>query len=216
MKKFLAFILSLTVVMSLSASAFAADASVPTAFNESLSDEHFVPMTREEYLNSKAACENISYEEAEKELDAKIAEAKAALPSTLSWSSDTSVDNHDTTFTSYGRVYKIYTHRSGLKMRYSVEAVKLTSKQGAQWLDLNSGSTWCQPEGSGLHNFNGSVTANLLSKQDIRMAVTGYFEIAESDAISMGLNLEFFSYSTSVGGTVYHRDNISDSHIERA
>ncbi len=59
--------------MSLSISAFATDPSAPIAFNESLSDEYFVPMTREEYLNSKAACENISYKEVEKELDAKIA-----------------------------------------------------------------------------------------------------------------------------------------------
>ncbi len=92
--------------MSLSTSALAADASVLTVFNKPLSDEHFVPMTREEYLNSKAACKNISYEEVEKEPDAKI---------------------------------------------------------------------------------------------------------ATSDTISMDLNLKLFSYSTSVGGTAYHRNNISDS-----
>ncbi len=41
-KQFLACILSLAVVLSLSVSAFAADTSVPTDCNESLSDAHLI------------------------------------------------------------------------------------------------------------------------------------------------------------------------------
>ena len=195
---------------------FASTLSDTTPPDDYTYSEHFVPMTREEYLQSKVAHENISYEEAARDLDAKILAAAAALPAPLSWGSDTTVDNNDTTYTSYGRVYKIYTHASGLKMRYSVEAVKLRSPHGANWIEVNTGSAWCQPEGSGQYTFDGSVTANLIDNRTIRLAVTGYFEIEESVAVGMELNLELFSFSSSVGSTTYYRDNVSDVLIERA
>lgn len=178
--------------------------------------EHFVPMTREEYLQSKAAHESISYEEAAQDLDAKILAAAAALPAPLSWAPDTTVDNHDTTYTSYGRVYKVYTYASGLKMRYSVEAVKLRSPHGANWVEVNAGSAWCQPEGSGQYDFDGSVTANMIDRQTIRLAVTGYFEIEKTVAIDMGIDLEIFSSSYSVGSVIYYRGNVSDVLLEYA
>lgn len=195
---------------------FASTLSDTTPPDDYTYSEHFVPMTREEYLQSKVAHENISYEEAARDLDAKILAAAAALPAPLSWSSDTTVDNNDTTYTSYGRVYKIYTHASGLRMRYSVEAVKLRSPHGANWIEVNTGSAWCQPEGSGQYTFDGSVTANMIDRQTIRMAVTGYFEIERTEAIDMGIDLELFSFSHSVGFVTYYRDNVSDVLLERA
>lgn len=211
MNKLASLLLALAMCIALAVPALAYGEDAP-------SDEEvqFIPMSREAYIASKAAGENISYEEAEADVDSKIAAAIAAIPSTQAWSPDTTVDNHDTTYTSYGRIYKIYTHASGLSMRYSVEAVKLRSTQGANWIDLNTSSAWCQPDGSGNHNFIGTTSANLLSNTQIRLAVTGYFEISESLAASSSINLELFAYSVTVGKTVYYRDNVSDVHIERA
>ncbi|MPM14577.1 hypothetical protein SDC9_60941 [bioreactor metagenome] len=210
-KKLTSLALALVMCLSLCVPAFAYNRE--ESFDEKT---YFVPMTREEYITSKATSQNMSYEAAAAELDEKIANAIAEIPSVRVWDPDTTVDNGDTTYTSYGRIYKVYTHASGLKMRYSAEAVKLRSTQGANWIEVNENSAWCQPEGSGNHNFIGNPTAKLLSNTQIRLAVTRYFEIAESTAISSGINLEFFSSSVSVGGTTYYRDNVNTSHIERA
>lgn len=176
----------------------------------------FIPMSREAYIASKAAGENISYEAAEADVDSKIAAAIAAIPSTQARSPDTTVDNHDTTYTSYGRICKVYTHASGLGMRYSVEAVKFRSAQDANWIDLNASSACCQPDGNGNHNFIGIASANLLSNTQIRLAVTGYFEISKSIDTSSSINPELFAYSVTVGNTAYYRDNVNDVHIEHA
>lgn len=204
-------VLAVIVCLSLSVHVFAANNT------ESHDEEYyFVPMSREEYITSKAAGQNISYGEAEAELDAKIAAAKAEIPNPMVWAPDTSVDNGDTTYTSYGRIYKVYTHASGLKMRYSVEAVKLRSYQGSMWIEINENSTWCQPEGNGRYTFSGVTTATMISKTQVRLAVTGYFEITKSNALAAGINIGLLSFSTSNGSEIYYRNNIDDHHIETA
>jgi hypothetical protein len=214
-------VLVLLMCLSLSGAALASDSG------GSSDSEQFVPMTREEYITSKAAGQGVDYETAEAELDAKIAAAVAALPtstiskpssgiSTRSWEIDTSIDNGDTTYTSYGRIYKIYTDPNGLKVRYSVDAVKLRSNHGAQWIEINASSAWVQPEGSTNYEFYGSPTANKISTTQVRLAVTGYFQLTKSEAVSGGINVGIANSTVTVSGTTYYRINASDVHIETA
>ena len=79
---------------------------------------------------------------------------------------------------------------------------------------MDSSSGGCDPYGSGVFTFSGTVSANLVSTSQLRMTLSGVFEIAEDVAVDTGVNLSFFSSSVTVGQTRYYRDNIYTSHIE--
>lgn len=175
--------------------------------------ENFIPITREEYLRSKSEKEGITYDEAAAIVDRKIETAKAALPTPKIWDGDYTETNPDGTFTLYGRVYKIYAHRSGLQAIYEVQAVMVASHYGRSWADCNStGSAY--PYGPGFFVFEGDCTASLVSTTTLRMTLSGYFDVEEDIAIDNSVNLEFFGYSYSVGHTMHYRDNIYDTHLE--
>lgn len=149
-------------------------------------------------------------------VDANIKRASRAIaPITPNlWEGDTSVGNGDDTVTIYGRVSQIYEHKSGLEAIYYVQAVAIASHYGQTWADCDS-TGGADPYGSGEFTFTGSTTANIIDSTRLRMTLSGYFEIAESEADSNGINLEFFSSSYTIGSTTYYRDNIYTSHTEK-
>lgn len=175
--------------------------------------ENFIPISREEYIRTKSEKEGITYEEAEAIVDKDIENAKASLPAPNTWDDDHIVTNPNGTFTLYGRIYKIYTHKSGLKAQYEVQAVMVASHYGKSWASCDAtGSAF--PYGGGYFDFEGDCTASKISNTEIRMTLSGYFDIEESVATDMGINVELFSFSTSVGNTYHYRDNIYDTHME--
>lgn len=181
--------------------------------NDAMESENFQVVTRTEYISELAASKNITYEQAEKIVDSEIAEAKSSMPSTFAWQGDTMHDNGDTTTTVYGRVYSDYQHPSGMKLRYSVQAVLIRTHYGAQWASCNSTGTIIP--GSGQYTFSGNCTASIISNTQLRLVAEGYFEIAQSVAESVGVNLEVLDYSYSVGSTVYYRGEVYNTHVER-
>lgn len=186
--------------------------------SENVSNEEFsfVPMTREEYIKSKALHQNMSYAEAEAELDSKIA-AMQNIPTPLEWEPNKpSIDNGDTTYSVYGRVFKVYTDPAGFKVYYSVEAVKLTSNYGDNWVEILPESVYCTPYGNGVFKLEDKkVTAVLVSRLELRLSMIATVYITESHATSAGFNLELFSGSQTIGGEVYYRKMIEEVHIER-
>lgn len=194
-----------------------------------LTDGTFTPISREEYIATKAERAGITYAEAEQLTDANISAAIDALPTNpgpstnlgprdsgirpATWQGDYTVTNPGGTFAIYGRVYAIYTHASGLKAIYEVQAVALASHYGKNWAECSPAGT-ARPYGSGAFTFDGNCTANLVSTTQLRMTISGYFSIEQNIAISSGVNLKFFNYSATVGNTKYYRDHIYGTHIE--
>lgn len=174
--------------------------------------EHFETMTREEYIQGIAATNNISFEEAEQQVDSDIEEALAKIPSTLSWIGDTTVSNGDTTYTVYGRVTQKYEDASGMTVTYQVQAVLIKSVYGSTWASCNSTGTTVP--GSGGYTFSGSCEASIISNRQLRMTLTGYFEVSTSLAHQLSFDLELFQYSHSIGNDQYYRRSVYDSKIE--
>lgn len=175
--------------------------------------EHFQPITREEYIAEKALHNGISYEEAEASLDENIENALAALPFPADWESHQTVPNGDSTWTDYGRVVKIYTHKSGLQAIYSVNAVLVGSHYGANWVECDSTGV-ARAYGSGEYTFDGTCTARITTTTTILMSMEGVFEITKEYAINSDVDLSGFTFGTGVTGTEYYRTNVSDRHIE--
>lgn len=214
-KKLLAMALALVMCLSLCVPALACDNNEEPVVEALGEDTYFVHTTREEYIAAKADRQNISYEEAEAELEAKLSAAIAAIPSPAAWDGLSTTDNGDTTYTTYGWIYKIYTHSSGVQVKYGTYAVKLRSYQGSMWYDLDE-IGFCDPYNSGTFTAGGSVRATLESPQKVVVVMTGYFDISRDVAIEYGFDLEILSVGSSSSATDHYRCSISDSFVERA
>ncbi len=215
MKKVVAYLLTLVMILSCTSVAMAAEEQpIPL-------EGGFVPMSREEFLTRKAAAEGITYEEAAQIVDAEIQAALAALGGTampLGWTGDTTIDNGDTTYTIYGTVYDNNYHPSGMQAYFYADAVKLYHHYGSQFISTGQTGAWASGFGQYTLTPGSSVSATIInSNSQIRLALNASYEVAEDYAISLGLDFQFLNASATVGGTLYYRtDPFTDAHIETA
>lgn len=189
-------------------------ADVPTEAETGMQyPENFIPISREEYIRTKSEKEGITYAEAEAIVDENIAKAKASLPAPISWENDTIVTNPNGTFTLYGRVFAIYRHESSLMAKYEVQAVMVASHYGRSWAECSSTGR-ASPYGNGYFDFEGDCSAWMISTTDIRMTLSGSFDIEESYANDLNIDLKLFGYGYTLGNTYHYRTDIYSTHIE--
>lgn len=174
----------------------------------------FEPITREEYIASKAEHEGRTYNDIANELDQKIEATIAAIPAPTTWDGDTTVSQGDGTHIIYGRVINYYTHDSGVTIGSSVQAVIVASHYGRTWLE-------CDQEGRvllsgiGQVQFDGSVIASIISTTQLRMVLEGTFTVTTTVGVDFGFNLEIIENSYSVGNTIYYYEDIYSAHVEK-
>ncbi len=183
-------------------------------------DTLFEEITREEYLQHKAEREGISYEQAAEIVDAAIENTLDSLPSPISpmaWQGTDIFDNGDATYTIYGRVYSTHNSIMGMSVHYETEAVKVYHHYGSYWIDCVSTGT-VYPTGSGVYTFTGTVSATIISSDitQLRMALSGYYQVEADLALDAGYEVGDFSVSVTIGTTVYFRKNVYTTMIEHA
>lgn len=155
----------------------------------------FVPIRRTDYIQAKAEQAGISREDAEALVDAGDSTQPA----------DASV--------SYGQVSEVYTHESGLQAVYTVQAVVVASSGGLRWADCNGAGT-ASVLGDGPFTFEGSCTARVVSSTDLRMTLSGYFDLARDLAQETGITVDLLSFSVTPRSTYHIRESVYTTHLE--
>ena len=93
--------------------------------------------------------------------------------------------------------------------------VEGSPQYGYTWYTVDDDNAYSSP-GSGSYTYSGTVTATISTTRKLYIATAGNYEIAEDVAVSMGIDLEIFNMSHTVGSTVYYRYYKTSSHIEYA
>ena len=159
----------------------------------------FVPIRRTDYIQAKAEQAGISYEDAEALVDAGIEAAMAALAG-----EDAGEPTQPTAASvSYGQVSDVYT----------VQAVVVVSSGGLRWADCNGAGT-ASVLGDGPFTFEGSCTAQVVSSTDLRMALSGYFDLARDLAQETGITVDLLSFSVTPRSTYHIRESVYTTHLE--
>ena len=104
-EKILSAVMAATMACSMATPALANDtvdtlnseSNIVVAASDVMDEGNFRPLSREEYLQRKAANLGISFEEAAADLDAKIAALDAKNPAPQSWRGDYTETNKDGT-----------------------------------------------------------------------------------------------------------------------
>ena len=131
----------------------------------------------------------------------------------FSWSPHYTQDMGDGTYLTNGFVY-FYTYYQSMYVQTLAPASRRGSAQyGYSWTEVGSGYSLA---GSGMYTYDGFVTTKLLNSQELYIAIAGNFEIAQENALSMGLTLDIFESSYSTSTTTYYRQYIEDYHVEQA
>lgn len=155
----------------------------------------FVPIRRTDYIQAKAEQAGISYEDAEALVDA----GEPTQPTAAS--------------VSYGQVSEVYTHESGLQAVYTVQTVVVASSGGLRWADCNGAGT-ASVLGDGPFTFEGSCTAQVVSPTDLRMTLSGYFDLARDLAQETGITVDLLSFSVTPRSTYHIRESVYTTHLE--
>ena len=169
----------------------------------------FVPIRRTDYIQAKAEQAGISREDAEALVDAGI---EAAMVSLAGEDAGDSTQPADASV-SYGQVSEVYTHESGLQAVYTVQAVVVASSGGLRWADCNGAGT-ASVLGDGPFTFEGSCTARVVSSTDLRMALSGYFDLARDLAQETGITVDLLSFSVTPRSTYHIRESVYTTHLE--
>ena len=169
----------------------------------------FVPIRRTDYIQAKAEQAGISYEDAEALVDTGIEAAIAALAGADVGDSTRPAD----AAVSYGQVSEVYTHESGLQAVYTVQAVAVASSGGLRWADCNGAGT-ASVLGGGPFTFEGSCTARVVSPTDLRMTLSGYFDLAKDLAQETGITVDLLSFSVTPTSTYHIRESVYTTHLE--
>lgn len=211
MKKLLSLFLTAFLILS-ALIPFSVTAAQNDPSFSSQPEASFIATTPEQYDELVSMLSNGSAEDKQFAVD-YIFDLYNGNISTYAWDFQYSVKMDDGTNRNYGFV--AYSDSfAGLSIRTVVPAVlRGTPQYGYTWESYDS-SAATSLAGSGAFTYEGSVTVSIVTTQQLYIATAGNYTISKTNAISLGVDLQLFEYSHTVGSTMYYRHYKTGSHIE--
>lgn len=207
-KRFVSFLICLSL-LTFAFPGYVSATEVETPLVEGADSMSFVPMTKEEFAFYDDILRNGTEAEKKDAVDAIFNRNIA----TYSWEATYKEDMHDGTYQIEGFVKCRHTYNGMVVNTVTGATMRGSGTMGYTW--TRCGTSYSSA-GSGGYTYDGAPEAYIQSPTKLYVGVKGRFEIAQSVAVSMGINLEVFDSSVEIGGTTYYRLEITDYHIENA